>query len=249
MTLAVALANLALGCIYTGYGVMTIIDMKRGWRTMGFSHFGAAWIAMAFTCGPHHLDHGAHLLLAHSPATSLDLAAVLVGAPAGLTWFLLRIEAFRGGPGDRRIPDTPWWLKALPTMAGVYVTALLAIYMYALRTTHRYTALGAPTLSLVLLYSMVGFYLARTQMRNRGSVPGWSLSGISLAIVFPTCALMHLTHAIYASAGTYDVTTLGLTIDWLSVPAAMYFLWVVRALYRESLVDWNHPAEVYAGAR
>ncbi|HEV8626678.1 MAG TPA: hypothetical protein VG034_19700, partial [Acidimicrobiia bacterium] len=56
----VALSNLVLGVAYTGYGMMTAIEMKRDWRTFGFSHFGAAWICMAFTCGPHHLDHGLH---------------------------------------------------------------------------------------------------------------------------------------------------------------------------------------------
>jgi hypothetical protein len=39
----VALTNLALGVAYTGYGIMTAIEMRRDWRTFGFSHFGAAW--------------------------------------------------------------------------------------------------------------------------------------------------------------------------------------------------------------
>ena len=64
MTLFLALLNLALGMVYTSYGIMTAIDMKRGWRTSGFSHFGAAWLVMAFTCGPHHLEHGLHQLSA-----------------------------------------------------------------------------------------------------------------------------------------------------------------------------------------
>src|SRR3989337_1218681 len=63
MIAAVALTNLVLGIAYTGYGMMTAIEMKRDWRTFGFSHFGAAWICMAFTCGPHHLDHGLHVAL------------------------------------------------------------------------------------------------------------------------------------------------------------------------------------------
>ena len=62
----VASTNVLLGVVYTGYGVMTIIDLKRHWRANGVSHFGMAWIAMAFTCGPHHLDHGLHALLDHN---------------------------------------------------------------------------------------------------------------------------------------------------------------------------------------
>ena len=47
MIAAVALTNLVLGVAYCGYGVMTAVEMRRDWRTMGFSHFGAAWILMA----------------------------------------------------------------------------------------------------------------------------------------------------------------------------------------------------------
>ena len=74
---------------------------------MGFSHFGAAWIAMAFTCGPHHWVHGVHLGFEGRAAGVLDFVAVLVGVPAGVIWFLLRVEAFRGGRGDRFIRGTP----------------------------------------------------------------------------------------------------------------------------------------------
>ena len=43
MNALVAAANIGLGLIYTCYGVMTIIDLKNGWRTNGFSHFGLAY--------------------------------------------------------------------------------------------------------------------------------------------------------------------------------------------------------------
>jgi hypothetical protein len=46
MTVTVGVLNLILGAVYTQYGTMTIIDMKRSWRSLGFSHFGAAWIAI-----------------------------------------------------------------------------------------------------------------------------------------------------------------------------------------------------------
>ena len=36
----------------------------------------------------------------------------------------------------------------------------------------------------------------------------------------------------------------GLTVDWLSVPAAVYFVWVVRSLYRGTLTDWNEHGAV-----
>src|ERR1043165_10288562 len=103
MRIAVALTNLILGLAYTSYGVMTAVELKRGWKTLGFSHFGAAWIAMAFTCGPHHLVHGVHILFEGRVGGPLDLLAVAVGFPAGVVFLGLRLEAFFGGRGDRFI--------------------------------------------------------------------------------------------------------------------------------------------------
>src|SRR5918996_6011706 len=97
MTAAVAITNLVLGVAYTGYGVITAAEMRRDWRSFGFSHFGAAWIAMAFTCGPHHLVHGLHLAFEGRSGGALDLLAVAVGLPMGGVWLSLRVEAFRGG--------------------------------------------------------------------------------------------------------------------------------------------------------
>src|SRR4051794_41394245 len=125
MTTLVATLNIVLGLVYIQYGTMTVLEMRRSWGTLGFSHFGAAWIAMAFTCGPHHLAHGLHVA-AFGVGGPLDLVAVLIGFPAGVTWFLLRVEAFRGGRGGRFIPRDPLWVLALPTPAGVSVTALVA---------------------------------------------------------------------------------------------------------------------------
>jgi hypothetical protein len=74
---------------------------------------------------------------------------------------------------------------------------------------------------------------------------GWSVSGLCLSAIFPTCALTHGVWAVYAVAGRYAQDGHGLVIDWLSVPAGIYFLAVVRSLYRDSLRDWNDgPDEV-----
>jgi hypothetical protein len=68
------------------------------------------------------------------------------------------------------------------------------------------------------------------------------VGGLALALLFFTCAVMHLAWVSYALTGQYDVDGHGLAIDWLSLPAALYFLWVVRSLYLGSLQDWNHTA-------
>jgi len=63
---------------------------------------------------------------------------------------------------------------------------------------------------------------------------GWSLSGLSLGAIFPTCAAMHLMFALSTGhAANID------PCDWLGIPASVYFLWVVHGLHRQALVDWN----------
>jgi hypothetical protein len=239
MITTVAILNIFLGLVYTSYGLMTLSEMVRNRETMGFSHFGAAWVAMAFTCGPHHWAHGIHILDGDTGAAGLDLFAVLVGLPAGVVWFGLRVEAFRGGRGDRHITGTPGWIMVLPTLGGVYVTALVAAAISVGGTMLEPTAGVIANLMLVFLYSAIGYYLARTQIANRRPLGGWSLGGLALAVVFPTCALMHGVYAFYEINGTYATDTHMTVIDLLAVPAAMYFLWVVHALYRGSFRDWN----------
>lgn len=239
MTYAVGMSNLILGTVYMSYGLMTLVDLKRGWQTRGFSHFGAAWVAMAFTCGPHHLEHGLHVLLSPRTAGPLDLAAVLVGAPAGVIWFLLRVEALAGGRGDRFISGTPRWLVVMPYVAALYVAMAIAGGAVVLSHGSRFTPRMTPNVLLLAVYCLIGYYLLRTQIANRPDAGGWSVSGLSLGVVFPTCGLMHIFFVAYAAEGRYDVDWHGLLIDWLAVPAAIYFVWVVRALYLGTLNDWN----------
>ncbi|MHB1854754.1 MAG: hypothetical protein ACYCS2_06840 [Acidimicrobiales bacterium] len=243
MTLAVGVSNLVLGAIYTCYGIMTLVDLKRGWRTRGFSHFGAAWVAMAFTCGPHHLEHGLHILSSGTNAGALDFAAVAVGFPAGAIWFLLRVEALAGGAGDRFVRGTPAWVAALPYLSGVYLAALIIETVLLLDNGKSHLSPRmTPNILLLGIYFLIGYYLIRAQLGTRSQAGGWSLSGLTLGIVFPTCGLMHIFFAEYASIGQYGIDGVGLTIDWLAVPASIYFVWVVRALYLGTITDWNESA-------
>ena len=251
MRLAVAGLNLLLGLVYMSYGAMTIVDMRQGWKRRGFSHFGLAWITMAFTCGPHHFEHGLHIAFAGRNGSALDLITVVVGLPAGITWFLLRVEALGGGRGDRFISGTPRWVAALPALSVVYLVALVGGAAALLSGGATFNPKMTPNVLLLGVYSLIGYYLARTQLRNRDRIGGWSVSGLSLTFVFPTCGLMHSAFVLYVAAGTYTVDTHGLIIDWLAVPAALYFVWVVRStLYLETFVDWNrssagsHPTPV-----
>jgi hypothetical protein len=243
MSVAVGGLNVVLGLVYTSYGIMTWIDLRRGWSTNGPSHFGVAWLLMAFTCGPHHLDHGLHLLTTQPVGGWIEFVTIAVGFPAGVTWFLLRVEAMRGGRGDRPIEGTPWWVEALPTLGAVYLVAIVtATVGIGTGSVTGVRSTVIPNLLLVALYTAIGLVLLRTQLANHRSSGNWSLSGLALTAVFPTCALMHGAWALYATTGRYEVTGHLLAVDVLAVPAAAYFLWVVWSLSRGVIHDWNEAA-------
>ena len=248
MSATVAVLNLILGVAYCGYGVMTALEMRRDRESFGFSHFGLAWLCMAFTCGPHHLAHGLHLAFEGRQGGVLDLVAVGVGLPVGVIWLLLRVEAFRGGRGDRFIPGTPRWLDAGRDLSVAYfmaITLLIAAVIVANPSMAGVEKVVLANMCLVVIYMAIGWFVLRTQLANRPSLGGWSVSGLCLAVIFPTCALMHAVFVTYSIAGRYHHDLHSTVIDWLSVPAGLYFLWVVRRLYRDALNDWNAgPAEV-----
>jgi hypothetical protein len=249
MNVAVAVLSIVLGFVYILWGAMTVAEFRRGWRQYGFSHFGAAWIAMTFACGPHHLVHGVHILFEGRQAGVVDLVALAVGAPAGIVWFLLRLEAFNGGSGDRFVSGTPAWLMALPVVSGVYVGALVAAAIELGGFDAANLPAALPGFAIATIASVIGAYLIRTQLANRQPLGGWSVSGIALAFVFPSCGAMHAVHSLYILNGQYAFDIHGAVIDWLTVPAGLYFLWVVQALFRGSFRDWNGvPKKLRAAA-
>jgi hypothetical protein len=238
MRYADALANLAIGSVYTGYGFMTLREAAPRWfRRQPIPHFALAWLTMTFTCGPHHLAHGLHLLVGGRAGGGWELAAVLVGAPAGVTWFLLRIEAMRGGQGDRWFEGTPAKFR----IGVVAITAATLVLIGGLLVELSHGATFNPRLSpnvlLIVLYVMIGYYLGVAQISNWRSTGRWSVSGLALTVVFPTCAVMHGAWMVYASTGLYAADAHGRVIDWLAVPSAIYFVWVVRAIARGALRD------------
>lgn len=243
MRAAVAAINLVLGSVYLILGILVLIDLVKGLRTLGFSHFGAGIVGLAFTCGAHHAAHGIHVGFEGRQPELLDLLVVAFGLPAGAAWAYLRIEAFRGGRGDRFIRGTPAWLSVTPTMAAMYLTAFGAALVWVADRGVSFRSYMVPNILLVGIYMTIGYYLLRTQLQNRAPLGGWSLSGLSLMGIFPTCALMHGVTVASMSTRVYTFDPHGFTIDWLSVPAGLYFLWAVWALYRDALVDWNRAQE------
>ena len=239
MTASLAVLSIVLGSVYTSYGILTVIDLAAGWRRFGLSHFGLAWVAMAFTCGPHHLEHGIHLATGQRVAGPLELFAVVVGFPAGVVWFLLRVEAMTGGRGDRVVRSGAPVVRALPALSVVYASVFAVALVAVVVPPDRVPPMVAANLLLVVLYGMIGWYLLRTQLATHTAAGRWSLSGLALTLVFPTCALMHGAWVAYQVAGRYEADVHSIVIDWFAVPAAAYFLWVVRGLHSGAVRDWN----------
>ena len=235
--------NVLLGVVYLGIGTMVAIDLESDIRRRGFSHFGVAWLTIMYTCGGHHLVHGIHLAAEGRSIGNLDVLAVAVGLPAGIIWSWLRVEAVRGGRGDRFIDGTPGWLRAV--VAG-YVIAALAATAIALPILGRGLVLDTRLLPNVLLFGLylgIGAALWRGQRRNRQTHGGWSASGLSLMMIYPTCGVMHGVYVIYSGAGSFAPDFHGLWVDWLSVPAGLYFFWAVTALEVGTVRDWTDRFE------
>jgi hypothetical protein len=233
MTAVALILSLALGCAYTGLGIITAYELTRHTGSRGFSYFGAGFLLMAATCGPHHLVHALHLLGGERASTQY-VAALAIGTPSGVVFILLRVEAAFGGRGDRLIPGTPLLLAAFPVvMLGGSGAVLFEAAQYA-RHNGFHLAGVAPNLVLFVNYLLVGHFTARTQFARRPVLGGWSLSGVAMAGVFTTCAVTHLVAGLTTPPNVHS-----LALDNLGVPASIFFLWVVHRLHRDSLRDWN----------
>lgn len=255
MALVIGISNLLVGTAYVGLGLLSAWEVFSQYQYRGPSRFGLGFSLMAASCGPHHLVHG-WCVLEGAPVTTPMLAVTLIGLPAGIVFCWLRAEAMLvDGRGDRTIAVNG------PLMAGVAIALLVVVSATAgwaiaspaapyadICTTQDLqswlaasgTGLDAATLVslsnlwVTFTYAMVGWYMVDTQIRRYVSTHSWSLSGLALSAVFPSCAAMHLIMALTRSP---EVSTL--TFDLIGVPASVYFLWVVKQLHANSAIDWN----------
>jgi hypothetical protein len=258
MDLAIGIGNLLIGLAYTGLGLLSVWETFSLHRYRGWSRFGIGFSLMAASCGPHHLLHGWHVLQEGSFSWPM-LTVTVIGLPAGLTFVGLRFETALGGRGDRRIRSSRYWAVSLATgfaMAVGWLTAwTLARPAPVLPSQFVCTLLGLSVgpevltpvsllanVFVVVTYGMVGWYLADCQVRRHVAEGAWSLSGVSLSGVFFSCALMHL---IYATTEPHSST---LPFDLLGIPASVYFLWIVKRVHNDSVVDWNRRPLVGAAS-
>lgn len=253
MALVIGIGNLLVGLAYVTLGLLSAWEVASQYRIRGISRFGLGFSLMAASCGPHHLVH-AWCVLQGGAVTAPMLAVTLTGLPAGIVFCWLRAEAMLNGRGDRTLVING------PVMAAAVITCLLAVSSLAgwvmaspppvyldVCTSVGIQPWFAETVaevgpSLVMFanlwaaaaYAMVGWYLGDTQIRRYVSTRSWSLSGLALTAVFPSCAAMHL---ILALTNGHETSTL--LFDLFGIPASVYFLWVVKQLHADSAVDWN----------
>jgi hypothetical protein len=233
MNVVGALASLVIGLAYVWLGLIVFHELRSGRRERGLSPFGVAFMLMALTCGPHHLAHFEHMLFHTTASDPLTVVALLLGLPAGVLFVGLRMEALRGGRGDRVIVGTPVWLALLPVVGLLAAGALCTLAVQRTVAVGGVAWQGLPSLALAGAFVVVGSYLFRAQVA-RGGTAGWSVSGLALAAIFPTCALMHLALGLGPAADVHLFA-----IDLVGVPCALYFLWVVNRLFHAGLRDWN----------
>jgi len=255
MSLVIGLTNLAIGLAYAGLGLLSVWEAISLHRYRGWSRFGIGFSLMAASCGPHHLVHGLHVLQGESVSRPM-FAATLIGLPAGLVFVWLRFEAMWGGQGERLVAASrdqavllvgaftmvAGWLGALAFAqpgADLPYQVLCTSASLAARATVPEAGIDVASITFVanmfvtVTYGMVGWYLADRQVRRHLTDGAWSLSGVALTGVFFTCAQMHFI----------DATTRGndlmLIFDLIGIPASVYFLWVVKQVHNDSVMDWN----------
>lgn len=254
MNFIIGFGNLAVGMAYVTLGLLSAWEVASQYRYRGVSRFGLGFSLMAASCGPHHLVHGMTVLQGGIVSAPM-LAVTLTGIPAGAVFCWLRFESMRKGRGDRTLAVNG------SVMAGAVVLSLAGASLLAgwamatqpepglfICTSRSIATLLDGSVSdlspfLVffsnlwasLAYAMVGWYLADTQIRRYVANRSWSLSGLALSGVFPSCAAMHLILALTSSSESAT-----LPFDLLGIPASVYFLWVVKRLHANSAVDWNY---------
>ena len=239
MRSAVATGNIVLGAAYLGLGAIVLLDLYRSRAEQGVWQMGGALAALCFTCGPHHVVHGFHVGFEHHPAGRLDLVTVAVGLPPGLLFVWLRAEALTGGPGDRLVRGTPGWVQALPVATGAYVAAVLVAGTGMLMKAEGLSLEGLVGGAIFALFAAIAAVLVRTQLRNRSTLEGWSLSGLGLSAVFLTCATMHAAVAMETTAGVRSLDVHMVAVDAGAIVAAGWVLQVVQSLTRAARDEWG----------
>lgn len=237
--------HLAVSCLAILLAALAVVESIRSARVGSHRRFGLALSAMGFTAAAHYTvaafarpDQVPAAEGAHVGVLALALLPVAV-------FFWLRVEAYLDGPGDRFHEGRPGWISLLPSAVACGAGAVLVTAWMnpplsgsgsgdiALRW------LGfLPTILVMATSLAIGWSLMRGQ-QIRGAVLGeWSLSGLAVTLIFPTSAVAYAMQIL-----TVRPTLVSSFVDWLGVPAALWF-WrecrqltgmAERAAYRQTV--------------
>ncbi|MDP9218914.1 MAG: hypothetical protein M3P23_00035 [Actinomycetota bacterium] len=222
MTWPAVAVEIAGGVVYLLLGIGALIASLGCGGADRRRRFGFALAAVVLAGGVQASMRGVVLLGApgrHS--VPLIVASLLALLPATV-FCLLRYEAYRGGAGDRIIHGHPHWVPLLP-VALAFVAGAVLVMIWVDRGPP--TVLGVPAALMAAMLLVVGWYLMRAQQVRHSIAGGWSLSGLAVTLLFPTWALVEVSQAFAGAVGAALAV-----VDWLALPAALWFLIESRRL-------------------
>lgn len=248
MNATAGIVSLALGVAYIiGVGGLSFLDVIAGWRVgirevhflfpdaaglfarlrlwseALWAHtewFGFALAGMAVSCGPHHFHQGLHILIDGQMMTSTEFGGLLFALPFGVAWLAFRTNALFGGSGDLHAKGWPGLL-----VVGLFSLAVEMTLVVVLSASGSSWSVDLIVqITLAFLYLWIGYFLWIGQVGIHETTGQWSLAGLSLAMVFPTCAVLHASYGLNVAAGRYESDIHFLAIDGLGIPMACWFL-------------------------
>lgn len=222
-------ANVALAAVYLALAGVAAAEMIQGRTRRGLTRFGVGFTAVMGTSGL------VRLAAAQSAPSQPVLVAVAMGFGPASLFLWLRLERHLGGRGERFIAGTPPVVALVPLVVAFIAGANYAVagFDWPIRRNVVPVRFVADVV-LVATHLAIAWVYARTQTLRRTTVGGWSLTGLAVAVIFPTHATVHGVH------GLIDADAEHLTlVTVLAVPAALWFLWSLLQVHRDAVADWH----------
>lgn len=225
MSRLVSLLYVAAGLIGILLALLALVESIRSARLATHRRFGLALTALVVTGAAHYIVAGLTRPGQAQGAQGPQLAALALTLLPVAVFFWLRVEAYLDGAGDRFHDGKPWWVSVLPSAVACGAGAVLVTAWMnppLARAGSDEVALPwlgvLPTLLLAATSLAIGWSLMRGQQTRGAVLGGWSLSGLAVTLIFPTSAVAYAVHAL-----TVRPTFASSLVDWLGVPAALWF--------------------------
>jgi len=230
---AVGLLHLAIGLMAIVLASLALVESIRSSRLTAHRHFGLALSALVTTAAAHYIVIGLDRSGPGQGAIGAQLTAAGLALLPVAVFLWLRVEAYLDGPGDRFLDGKPIWIPVLPSgVAGVTGAVLAIAWMHPPAVAGSWSNAVAlrwlavlPSILLVATSIAIGWSFLRGQQTRHAVLGGWSLSGLAVTLIFPTSAVSYATQAL-----TVRPTLARSVVDWLGVPAALWFWYECRRL-------------------